>query len=101
MESSVGAALAAVDGVGSEGGGHAVKLEFSRVLHPAQEYEIRIPLYHEEQHVGSLSLRRPTTGRRLYTDVRLVAQELVPSLAGTLARLPATGPDIVDSEARR
>jgi UDP-GlcNAc:undecaprenyl-phosphate GlcNAc-1-phosphate transferase len=68
-------------------GGHKATLVFDRVLHPDQEYEIRLPIVFADDRRGRLSLFRRSTGRRLYTDVRLVAQRLTPVLAETLSRL--------------
>lgn len=83
-----------------DGQGVKVRLDFDRVLHPDQEYEIRLPVYHDDRQVGRLSLFRRSTGHRLHTDVRLVAQQLAPTLGDVLARVAARN-DGGESQASR
>lgn len=79
--------------------GYLMRLGFERVLHPEQEFEIRVPLWRDGSRLGRLSFYRPSSGRRLYTDVRLVAQDLAPVLGRALRRLPDEGTDVVEVEA--
>lgn len=99
VNAQTGAALDAVEEARPADQGYQLRLEFERVLHPELEYEIRIPVWLGEQRVGRLSLHRPASGRRLYTDVRLVARELVPVLGETLRRLPPPEGRVVEGEA--
>lgn len=63
-----------------------LRLDFERVLHPDQEYEIRVPVRFSDDRLGRLSLFRETSGRRLFTDVRLVSHLLVPTVVRTLEK---------------
>jgi hypothetical protein len=46
--------------------------------------EIRVPMYHQDAVVGRISLYRTVSGARLYTDLRLIPQRLVPALVFAL-----------------
>ena len=95
-----GPGLIEADGVRVVDDGVLMRLDFGHVLHPGQEYEIRLPLWDDDEQVGRLSLRRPTTGRRLYTDVRLIALELTPAIGEALGRMPSPAVRVVDAEGR-
>lgn len=82
-----GSALADVEGAHRHGGGYRVRLDFVEVLRPEQAYEIRVPLVFSHQGSGRISLTGLTGGDRLFTDVRLVAQLVAPSVVSTLERL--------------
>lgn len=82
-----GAAFADHDLASPLQAGHRLRIEYERVLHPDQEYEVRLPVYLVDEEIGVMSLFRNTGGPRLYTDLRLVARMLVPVVARTLERL--------------
>lgn len=73
----------------SEGGGVRLRIDFDRVLHGHQEYEIQTPVVYEGEQIGRLSFYRRSTGHKLYTDIRLISQRLAPSLGQNLGRLAA------------
>ena len=56
-------------------------------------FEVRLPFRDESgKRVGRLSLWRPLEGHRLFTDIRLVANELLPELEHGLKRLREAPP---------
>lgn len=83
-----------------EGDGYLVELRFERPLKSEDEYEIRIPLKLADGGDGRLSLYRRSSGSRLFTDIRLIAQLVAPAIAATLGRL-ATGIDRSDEAQAR
>jgi UDP-GlcNAc:undecaprenyl-phosphate GlcNAc-1-phosphate transferase len=82
-----GATLDGHEAARSDGGEVRLHRVFERVLHPEQEYEIRVPIHFADGSMGTLSLFRNSSGARLYTDIRLVSRVLVPALSRTLERL--------------
>lgn len=72
--------------------GYLVRIVYERVLHPEQEYEIRLPLAFRDGRIGELSLYRDSSGPRLFSDVRLVARQLVPALTRALERVATDAP---------
>jgi UDP-GlcNAc:undecaprenyl-phosphate GlcNAc-1-phosphate transferase len=95
-----GASLRGFEGHVEEASGQYLRLEFERVLHPEQEYEIRVPMVVGRERAGYVSLIRRTAGSRLYTDVRLVAHLLVPSVADAIERFSDAAPGRGDVRAK-
>jgi UDP-GlcNAc:undecaprenyl-phosphate/decaprenyl-phosphate GlcNAc-1-phosphate transferase len=98
IDSVHGQVFEGVDVAEPDDGGFKVRIVFERVLHPEQEYEIRVPMLFSGDRLGRMSFLRPSSGPRLYTDIRLVAQLLVPIVTETLERL-AQGEDRSESQA--
>ena len=94
-----GRALEGHEAVHSDDSGCVVRIVYERILHPEQEFEIRVPIHFADDRMGRLSLFRSATGPRLFTDVRLVAEILAPALTHTLDRLALPG-DAGESQAR-
>jgi UDP-GlcNAc:undecaprenyl-phosphate GlcNAc-1-phosphate transferase len=65
-------------------GGCELSLAFEHPLRPKDQMEIRVPMYHQDTVVGRISLYRTVSGARLYTDLRLIPQRLVPALVFAL-----------------
>ncbi len=95
VDSVHGAALAPHDSVRVEGDGYLVDIRFERPLKSEEEYEIRIPLKLPGGRVGRFSLYRRSSGNRLFTDIRLIAQLVAPAVVEALSRLahPLEGTD--------
>jgi len=87
-----GAGLEGHQAVSSNPRGYLLRAVNERVLHPEQEYEIRMPLVFRDGRTGHLSLYRDSSGPRLFSDIRLVARRLVPELTRALDRLAAGAP---------
>lgn len=79
-----GAMLSSLDHVRHQSDGFLMEIRYERPLHTEHEYEIRVPLLFSNGRSGRLSLFRRTSGSRLFTDVRLVAQLLAPSIVDAL-----------------
>lgn len=76
----------------SDGSRSRVRVVFDRVLHPDQEYEIRVPVVLSDHHLGYISLFRRSSGSKLFTDVRLVAKLIGPAIAAAVDRMPVDLP---------
>ena len=63
-----------------------VRLQFSEVA-PETEIEIRVPILSGGLRKGRLSLHRSANGDRLFSDLRLLPNIMVPALSGALLRL--------------
>lgn len=88
LDSVFGEALADQERAATDPDGSSrLRLEYERVLHPDQEYEIRVPIVLPDHRIGRLSLFRRSSGHRLFTDVRLVSDLLAPAISRTLGRL--------------
>ena len=72
--------------VSRDGSGYLLSLSFEDATSPEVEVEIRVAIWSDGERVGRLSLFRRGEGRRLFTDVRLVPQRLIPALVGALER---------------
>ena len=83
-----------------DGSGIRLRVDYQRILRADQEYELRLPIFNNDQRIGRLSLYRRSSGHRLYTDVRLLAQRLAPALGRVLLRVGGTQVG-VGSQARR
>ena len=97
VEEPLGRPLRTSEHATSAEGGIRVRVDYERPINPDHEYEIRVPLSLDGRRVGRLSLLRRTTGRRLFTDVRLVAQVLAPALSIELRRLGAEAREAGDT----
>ena len=89
--SDLGAGLEGTSGVSRDGPGYLLALTFEHLIHPEHEIELRIPIFEGGLGVGRLSLFRTAEGERLYTDARLIARRLVPSLVSGLRRIATRG----------
>lgn len=69
-----------------QGSGCLVRRKFSDAVLKT-EVEIRVPILDEGGREGRLSLHRSGNGDRLFSDLRLLPNEMVPALAATLLRL--------------
>jgi UDP-GlcNAc:undecaprenyl-phosphate GlcNAc-1-phosphate transferase len=78
----------------ADASGSTLSLTFEHLLRPVRHVELKVPLYADDRRVGFLSFFRSTEGDRLYTDLRLVSQRLVPSLVQGLQRAASTPPEI-------
>lgn len=90
MDGAHGGVLAGHEAVRPDAGGHLLEMRFERPLRHQGEFEIRVPLTFSDGRAGRLSLYRRSSGSRLFTDVRLVAQLLVPALVAALERMPSS-----------
>jgi UDP-GlcNAc:undecaprenyl-phosphate GlcNAc-1-phosphate transferase len=91
LSGGYGDALLDAESLQVQDGGTRLRLELERPLRPDLEFEIRLPVVVDGVQIGRLSLFRTTSGRRLFTDVRLVGRLVTPTLASTLGRLSAEG----------
>lgn len=87
VDGAHGSGLAGLDNVHADLEGYRAEVRFERPLRASQEFEIRVPLAFSDGRSGRLSLFRRPTGSRLFTDIRLVSQLLVPAIADALERL--------------
>lgn len=66
---------------------------------PAQEIEVRVPIFSGSDRVGRLSLYRDAEGERVFTDLRLLPTLLVPALVRSLeASAEAAPPPAIPEE---
>lgn len=92
VDKPVGRSLEGHEAVRADADGYLFELRFERPLRSEQEYEIRVPVSFSDGHSGRLSLFRRPSGSRLFTDIRLVAQVLVPAIAQSVERFsPSAG----------
>jgi hypothetical protein len=82
--------------VSADGSGGVASLTFEHPLSPAKQVELRVGLFQDDRRIGTLALFRSAEGDRLYTDVRLIAQSVAPSLVDSLIRAAGASPEGLD-----
>lgn len=79
--------------------GCEVSKTYERLINAELEVEFTFPVYENAKRVGRFSLFRSSDGDRLYSDMRIVARQLVPALVRALTRLASAAPRSASSSA--